>query len=374
MNRSMNRAASLLAALAAAGALAGALAGCATVQRDVLYEEGSAQSSALSDIELSLVALRVDPDPKALASLRSRIEAGLGESRTEPALAARRLALAADAALLSGDRRAAASCVARARAAYGGDELAALAEARLEPSAEKRASLLEKSEAAADSSARLRAERGAALVELGKYREALALLDPALAELPEAYLALYGPARDRALALRDAPEAAASAPGGGPAKAAPASRGGVLSSLGEGRISLGAMVDLALEETNAFDWFTGGASWASGAFFERLKGSGWFADSGATRATPAARRDAALFLWQLMSRGDAKRLRLYTDRYQGRASPVPDVPYGSPCFDAVLGVVEADVMRLPDGRNFRPDGPVGGLEYYGMLRAAASAR
>jgi hypothetical protein len=47
---------------------------------------------------------------------------------------------------------------------------------------------------------------------------------------------------------------------------------------------------------------------------------------------------------------------------------VPDVEVGEPWFDAVLGVVEREVMDLPDGVNFRPEGEVSGLEYLTMLQ------
>jgi tetratricopeptide (TPR) repeat protein len=324
------------------------------------------------------------PDSRRLAEARKRIDAALRDAAADPPSRARALALAADASLLAGDRMSARSYAARAAAAYPGDELAALAEARLEPSAAKRAILLEKAASKADGGARLEAELGATLVELGRYREALAALDPALAELPEAYAALYGPAREKAFALRDAgaPQAvkgstqalkggAQAGEGGG---AAEKGRGEALARLGPGQTSLGAMVELALEETSALDWLTGGSPGAPGPFFERLKGSGWFLEPNASRSTAATRKDAALFLWQLMSRGDSRKLHLYTERYAGRESPVPDVPYDSAFFDAVLGVVEEDVMQLPDGRRFLPDEALGGLEYYSMLEAAASRR
>jgi hypothetical protein len=47
---------------------------------------------------------------------------------------------------------------------------------------------------------------------------------------------------------------------------------------------------------------------------------------------------------------------------------VPDVAVEEPWFDAVLGVVEREIMDLPDGTNFRPDGEVSGLEYLSILQ------
>ncbi len=50
------------------------------------------------------------------------------------------------------------------------------------------------------------------------------------------------------------------------------------------------------------------------------------------------------------------------------------VALGSPFFEAALGVVEAGVMQLPDGRNFRPSDGLSGIEFYGMLMEAAAYR
>ena len=50
---------------------------------------------------------------------------------------------------------------------------------------------------------------------------------------------------------------------------------------------------------------------------------------------------------------DQKLLTRYRLKYA--SSPVPDVPVDAPWFDAVLGVVEREIMDLPDGVNFKPD-------------------
>jgi hypothetical protein len=91
--------------------------------------------------------------------------------------------------------------------------------------------------------------------------------------------------------------------------------------------------------------------------------------------TEAHRADAALFIWKLLaSRKESPALlSKYTQKYSGRpgaSSPVPDVPLGSPYFDAVLGCVEMEIMNLPDGKNFMPDDPVSGAMFYQALAAA----
>lgn len=347
------------AAIAAAAILA--LSSCATIQRDVLYDAPAGeQPAALAEMESELALVRARPDAAALKSVRDRLEKLAAAPSSDTARTARILSLSAEAALQAGEKSAASRLLDRSQAAYRGDELAAVVSSRLAKTAEERLAILERAAPLADDGARIRAELGSALLALGRFREALAAFDAALPRLGPEYGTLYGEDRERAYALRDA-ESAPSA--------------GVASSLTKNAITMLGMTSVAQSETNVLDRITGGAPWASSVLFNRLKASGWYADSGAEASAPASRKDAALFLWSMMARGDVRVSSRYTIRYASRGqSPVPDVSYGSPYFDAVLGVVEEGVMSLVDGRNFNPDAPATGLDFYGWLLLAADWR
>ncbi len=347
--------------LAVAACSLSALASCASIQTDVRYDGPAGTApAALESLELRLVSLRANPDPAALAQVRSELEALSRTPSTDQAWLARVLALRADAELLSGDRQAAARMAAQALEAWGGDELAALAGARLAADDAERLALLERYMQVSDGALRLRAELGATLSRLGRHRDALAAFDAALPFLAPEYGFLYGAERDRAWALKDSAVAPGSAS---------------TSFLTGDPIPLAGMVALTVGETGSLDWFTGGAPWDPGVLFERLKAAGWFADPSAPGSTPATRKDAALFLWSLMARGEAAMRTRYTVRYAARgSSPVPDVPYASPWFDGVVGTVEEGIMALVDGRNFSPDAPASGLDFFNWLLAAAAWR
>jgi hypothetical protein len=346
--------------LCAALVLAG-LASCATIQRDVLYDSAAGGDPAeLAGLEQRLTALRAAADQAAFAQARGEIKALLEKPSTDPLYRARLSGLAAEAALLAGDRAEAAKRLAESRAAYQGDEYSAVVASRLARTNNDKLKELEAALLNADGSQRIRAEMGATLHDLGRHREALAAFDAALPFLPDEYRLLYGPMRERAYALReaDANIAASSA-----------------AYLNTDQLPALGMAVLAQSETNSLDWITGGASWAPGVLFERLKAAGWYADSAAGQKAPMYRKDAALFLWNVMARGEARLLTRYSARYAARpASPVPDVPIGSPWFDAVLGFVEEGIMSMPDGRSFKPDDPVNGLDFYAWLKAAAAWR
>ena len=340
-----------------------ALSSCATIQRDVLYEtpaDARSVAAELKTIELDLVRSRAVPGSADIAADRRRLAELLAVPSGDAGRTARLLALAAEAALQAGERQTAAKRLEDSRAAYGGDEMAAVVASRLAKTPDERLAILQKAMAVTDEGYRVRAELGSVLLAAGKPREALAAFDASLPFLDEAYTTLYGEQRDKAWALRDS-------------SAAPAA--GISAYLAKDPITLVGMAAVAQAETNALDRITGGAGWAPGVLFERLRSAGWYVASGALPGAPATRKEAALFLWMLMTRGDKRIATRYTEHYAARAeSPVPDVPYGSPYFDAVLGVVEEDIITLVDGRSFGPDAPATGLEFYGWLLAAAAWR
>ncbi len=331
---------------------------CASIQRDIAYESlPGAKAEDLGRLELELVRLRANPDAKALAAARSNLEELAKTPNTDPLYRARLFALDSEAALLAGKPNEAEKKLAQSRAQYPGDELALLVESRLEPSPEKKLALLEAAIAKADISDRLTAEKAAILLETGNYRQALALFDASLPRLPAEYLLLFSPFRDKAYALRDLDGKIA---------------GSSAAYLSAKPLSLIGMVIVTQQETALLDWFTGGATWAPGVLFERLKGAGWFSDQASKPESTGTRKDAALFLWQLLSRGKSEMLKRYSARYaSSAASPVPDVAYGKAWFDATLGIVEEGIMNLPDGKNFIPEEEISGLDFFAALSAAA---
>ena len=350
-----------LASALIACAFSWAALSCASVQRDVLYDApAGAELRELEGLELALVRLRAKPEQAAYLETRAAVESRLGSATSDPAYRARLLALAAEAALQAGRRTEAAQRLAEAKAANPGDELSAVVSSRLARTNQQRLEELEASLLVADGSFRIRAELGAALADLGRHREAVAAFDAALPYLPDDYRVLYGERRDRSFALRDADARQASSSA---------------AHLTRERLSALGMAVLSQNETAALDTITGGTNWDPNLLFNRLKALGWYLDPAVAAATPMSRKDAAFFLWNLMARGRREMLTRYSLRYAARgAGPVPDLPYGSAYFDAALGVVEENVMSLPDGRNFRPDDPVAGLDFYAWLRAAAAWR
>jgi len=361
LNRQARRNGSITSGLLSIIGLVLLLGSCASIQTDIRYDTVPGISGEeLQLIELRLVDLRANPNAQELAAIRSDLQQRSKAPLSEPLFSARLQALIADAALLAGNRREAEAAVRTAKAAYAGDELSLLAELRLLEDLSSQLELAESAIRSADSSFRLRAELGSLLLKAGRYREALAAFDSALPKLPPEYSVLYQGERDKVFALRDS---------GSSVEEASALH------LTPQPISLLGMLIVVQQESSLLEWFTGGANWSPGVIFERAKAANWFSDPSAKGDSFAKRQDAALLIWNLLGRGQSAALNKYSVRYAARGvSPIPDVPYGHPAFDAILGLVEEEVMNLPDGRHFKPDDTVSGLEFFGIMTAAIKFR
>jgi len=129
------------------------------------------------------------------------------------------------------------------------------------------------------------------------------------------------------------------------------------------------LIGLAAIVTQDGDWLR---SLPQGASLEETvliwKGEAYLLNNNSQLAT---RSQAAQFFYQLLVKHNKVRLGHYTNalapgpgNFGARVeSPVPDVPYGSPYFDAALVVVERQIMLLPDGIRFFPDQVLSGIEF-----------
>ena len=344
-----------LAALAVC--LAGAAAGCRTLPPDQIAQSaGDEESAAQEAFALRLLDLRLAPDPVRLAELRAELERAAARPGQSRPTQARVGALRAEAALLAGERSAARSLAEAAGKLSDTVEGNWLVLAELEADAARRLAIMETGLARAEKRSRLLCERGRELLKAGRYAEAAQDLDEGLRALDSAYRALYGADRERALSLAQAAREAGSAAAIGPPEAL------------EGPLTMRAMVERAFRETRLLSSLSPSPSPAYAAALPSLRSAGLLLDPAAGPEASAPRRTVAFFLWGLVARTerDPSLLTRYRQRYS--FSPVPDVAVEEPWFDAVLGVVEREIMDLPDGTNFRPDGEVGGLEYLSILQ------
>ena len=136
----------------------------------------------------------------------------------------------------------------------------------------------------------------------------------------------------------------------------------------EAPLTVRDMVERAFAETRLLASLSSDPNPRYAAVLPALKTAGLLLEPAAAPDSPALRKTVAYFLWGLIARAerDPKLLTRYRQKYS--FSPVPDVAVEDPWFDASLGVAEREILDLPDGVNFRPEGQVTGLEYLAILQ------
>lgn len=206
-------------------------------------------------------------------------------------------------------------------------------------------------------------EQGLSHYANGEYTDCVAKLDSAFIELPEYYREAYDEVRQNAWVLRN--------------NSSLTEDKNVLSLLNKSQISIGDMIMITQETTDLFTTFNGGKKFSEAELFNRLKKDGYF--NSVSNLEPLGKQDevkrnqlvvrsvAARFLWNMNfsnKPNDAVKTRnssLYREKVG--YSPVPDVDINSNDFDAILGVIEQEIMSLPDGVNFDPEGKVSASEF-----------
>ncbi len=356
MKRRLRRLALPASAALLLGLLA-VLAGCSTLPADrITQSAGEKEAAALDVLALRLLDRRLSPDAGRLQVLRADLDREAARPGWSRSAQARVNALRAEAALQAGDRTAAKSLADAALRLSDAEEGLWFVRAELEPDAARRLALLSEGLSKSQSKGRLLCERGRELLKAGKYAQAAQDLDEGLRALDPAYRALYGPDRDQALALAQAAREAGSAAALGKPESL------------EGQLSLRGMVERAFRETKLLSSLSSNPAPTYAVALPAVQAAGLLLDPAAPPESAATRKAVAFFLWGLIARTehDPKLLTQYRRKYS--LSPVPDVGLEDPWFDAVLGVVERELMDLPDGVNFQPDQPVGGLEYLSILQ------
>jgi len=333
-----------------------ALASCQTVPQDRQAASGGEEDLLKLDaVELQLLDLRLTPDPAGLASVRAELQRSADRIGASRLYQARTAGLQGQAALLAGDPSSARAFADKAVRLSDVEDGGWLVRAALEPDVSKRLALLEVGLARSDRKSRLLCERGEALLRQARYGEAAQDLDEGLRGLDERYRSLYGADLDRALSLAQAQRNAGS------------SNGAIESEAVEGPLTMRAMVERAFTATRLLTTFSAQARPSYESAKASLVAAGLLLQPDAPPSSSCARKDVAYFLWRIILHAERNPKLEGQYRKKFTTSPVPDVPIDSPWFEAVLGVVEREVMDLPDGVHFVPDAAVSGIEYLQML-------
>ena len=336
---------------------------CASIQTDIRYSGavGSAREKALETLEAAIVLQRIQRNEEQLKRIRTDIESLLQEPSTDSSYLARLYALSADVSLLQQQPNEARKRITAAKQQNEYDEYVQLVSARLISDPKKRKSYLEERLVQNPTYYRLQAELGSLYFAAKDYRNALVAFDASLSFLSAEYQRLYGEQREQSLQLYTLDGASI--------------RKSSEKIVQSSHLSLVEMAILTQDSTNALDFITGTAEWKPPLLAEYLQKNGWYHPKQDVLKALCSKKDAALFLWCLIVGNDEIRLKKYTRYYTNkRRLPIPDVLMDGVYFDAIVGTVEEDILPLSDGKNFEPDKPVSGMEFYRWLLKADALR
>lgn len=220
---------------------------------------------------------------------------------------------------------------------------------------------------ASNQSALLQLERGLNSYIKGNYTEAVAQLDSAFLSLPEFYKESYSEIRQRAWNLRGNVQITENA--------------AVLSILNKSQITVSEMALITQETTTLLTTMNGGNKYSENELFTRLKDAGYFDPASSLlpekknvlkKNQAVTRFLCARFLWNIYcERKDySSQKNKYSTRYRMKKgySPIPDVEITNEDFDAIIGVVEHELMSLTDGTNFNPDELVSASQFNSFVQ------
>ncbi|HNY17397.1 MAG TPA: hypothetical protein PKL75_08100 [Treponemataceae bacterium] len=373
--RPMRPALRALRILTAAIAVMTLAASCASLQKDLLATSAGDEAAAdIDSLEREIVPLDVSPDPEKISQARERVRSLERKGIKDASFEARLAAWSGRLSLIEGKRSEAERLAARSRELLPGDVPGMVLSARLERDREKRLAAIERSLAIEPSSGALLVEKAQTLFELRRYRETVAAFDAAFPLLPGFYEVTWGATRDRAWTLRDLDPAVSDRQRELAAKASLSWREAMEIAHESGGLPKGISAQEARGSDRLFTQLV------AKSFIPRMSDYGDSPSRVGGLAAPRPlessdtldRAGAAWFLWHVFAdrRDDPSLLTRYSAKYRSRAgltSPIPDVALDAPCFDSALGVVEREIMALPDGINFRPSLQVSGAEFIGMI-------
>ncbi len=188
------------------------------------------------------------------------------------------------------------------------------------------------------------------------YRNAAALYDEAFKNLPAEYTDYSGQNRDLAYHYLKNPK----------------EKTDTQEILRQAVLSLGQVSAYMAQETDFLENINADKNADQTTLVRRLKDAGFIYDRKLGSMDVCTRKDLAYLLLHVFAylKNDSSLLDTYGKKYlnTGRKSPIADIRTDDYYFDAVLVLVEREIMELPDGVNFFPDKTVSGLEYADMLK------
>ena len=366
------------------GILLGALTGCtSTLQEDIFdsTEASAVMLGAISEYEEKFIVYDAEYTMKGkiessgISELHTNIENKLSQTH-EPALLAHLQAMDGLLYYMENKTKKAQDFYKEAKGNQSDDIYVLLLGIRLEKTTETSLAKMEEILSYDGKNGTIMLEKGKLLYKKNQYDKAVAALDNAFlifdGEKKPKYREVYNPFRDNVWKLYSA--GIDDSVLNGSLKSADLAK----------PLTKDVMLKLTIENTKLLEDFTGGGKISNAELTKKLTTYGVFSAAidknnsqntafAITNSNAISRIMAARYIWNLYvkAKGKPEMLTRYSTRYAKMTnpkSPIKDVDLKNPDFDAVLGVVETELMELPDGKSFHPDNIMTGLDFLAIIK------
>ncbi len=322
--------------------------GCSSLQENIVSIEQTSEADEIFSIENRLAfidsAYLLGSDVSEAKVLSAQIDEILKKKTLEAASVARLYALKGRLLAILGENAKASQCLEKSQAAYKGDVQSYVLSMRLGLSSSDFVA------ATAEDESLLALEDAIKAYLSHLYLDSAAKFDSAFLNLPDFYGEAYKNVRDTAWSLREVAESADDTE---------------LKLLLKEKLSVSELVLLSKLSVNTEFMNNLDKKMSEKELFKLITAKGLLSPASAlpnTEAKPiesdeiATRIILARYLWNIFCEIKAKdgMKTQYSSLYRAanEESPVADVPIDSADFDAVLGVVENELLSLTDGENF----------------------
>ncbi|MCR5062729.1 MAG: hypothetical protein K6A89_05535 [Treponema sp.] len=345
---------------------------CATLQQDIFIssEDNAYIYSSIEYYETSFI--KIDSEYALSQDIQSDAKSLLEELNTyitnshvaEPVLLARLTALKGLLQEMTKNKSAAENSYKQAASLQGSDRYVLLLSIRLEKDIDKKLTLTQNILNKDSENPVILLEKAKLLIKKNDYKNSLALIDDAFMiftkENLEIYNDVYRPVRSYVWDLYTI---------GNNQNTDAANLNEIL--------NLNLLVELTASNTKLLDNYKSKSKTKTQDLIEVLRKERYFNNAKDYSGTGESYKDilesesiskklCARFFWNLYVRkyGNQEMLTKYSERYKNRTkSPIGDIALDDSDFDAVLGVIENEIMELPDGKNFLPDENVTVMDY-----------
>lgn len=332
------------------------LLNCETVSDKFARTIGAEDLARLEKIELRLLDYQFNGDSQILEQAENELLTLLEQATYSKEYEAKIYGLLAEVYFYKQDQGAAKKYLEQIEYTYSSEERYFVVKALLEKNPESKLEILDNGLTLADATALIKLNMAEVYFSMNNYRKAAAFYDEALTKLHTNYRQYFEKKRDLAYQFIEAPPENIAAQ----------------DIVAIDVLNVKNVLTFILLETNFFDNITVQKDLGADLLLFKIKEVEYIYDKNLLAGDPCLRKDVAYLLLNILAylENDKTLLTKYSEKFKesGMDSPVPDVKVADYYFNAVLILVEREIMNLPDGINFSPSGIVSGLELSEIIK------